>query len=98
MMGGGDVPSTLEDHREEIRERFGVQTLSVFGSAARGELVADSDVDLYVEFEGATTFDRFMGLKLFLEDLLDRPVDLVTPNALPPSLRSTVDREGQRVA
>lgn len=97
-MSADDVTSILEDHQDELRERFGVRILSVFGSAARGELSSGSDVDLYVEFDGTTTFDRFMGLKLFLEDLLDRPVDLVTPKALPSSLRSTVDREGQRVA
>lgn len=98
MMDGEEVASVLENHREELRDRFGVGRLSVFGSAARGELSAGSDVDLYVEFEGSTTFDRFMGLKLYLEELLGRSVDLVTPKALPPSLRSTVDREGQRVA
>jgi predicted nucleotidyltransferase len=92
------VSAILEDHREEIRERFGVASLAVFGSAARGALTDESDVDLLVQFEGGATFDRFMGLKLYLEDLLDRQVDLVTPNALPPSLRSTVEQEGQRVA
>lgn len=97
-MAEEEIPAILAQHREEIEERYGVRTLSVFGSAARGELTPDSDVDVFVEFEGASTFDRFMGLKLFLEDVLERPVDLVTPRALPASLRSTVEREGHRVA
>ena len=61
------VPAILEAHREEIRERFGVACLPVFGSAAREELTDETDVDRLVQFEGEATFDRFMGLKLYLE-------------------------------
>jgi len=93
-----DVICVLEDRRREIIERFGVRSLSIFGSAARDELGPDSDIDVFVEFEGPANFDRFMGLKLYLEDVLGRPVDLVTPNALPDPLQSTVKREGRRVA
>jgi len=92
-----DVVARIAGERATILDRFGVRTLLVFGSAARGDLEDDSDVDVLVEFEGPATFDRFMGLKLHLEDLLGRPVDL-TPKALPPSLHSTVQREGRRVA
>lgn len=92
-----DVVARTAGERATILDRFGARTLLVFGSAARGDLEDDSDVDVLVEFEGPATFDRFMGLKLHLEDLLGRPVDL-TPKALPPSLHSTVQREGRRVA
>lgn len=93
-----DVPDRISERMSEIRERFAVRSLSVFGSAARGELGPESDVDILVEFQGASTFDRYMGLKFYLEELLDRPVDLVTPNALRPELASTVEREGVHVA
>lgn len=93
-----EVPDLISEQLDEIRDRFGVRSLAVFGSAARGELGPDSDVDVLVEFQGASTFDRYMGLKFYLEDLLDRPVDLVTPNALRPELASAVEREGVHVA
>jgi hypothetical protein len=79
-------------------KRLGVKSLDVFGSLARGEAQPDSDVDLLVEFEGSATFDRFMDLKFFLEDLLQRRVDLVTRAALNPRIRSTVEGEAIRVA
>lgn len=91
-------PELLQEHESELRERFDVRSLAVFGSAARDELSPESDVDVLVEFEGPTTFDRFMDLKFFLEDVLDRPVDLVTENALRSELLGTIQQEGVRVA
>lgn len=94
-----DSPFTiLADHAPELRQRFAVASLSLFGSAGRGQLEPDSDVDVLVEFDGPATFDRFMDLKFHLEALLDRPVDLVTPKALKPRMRPVVEREAVRVA
>ena len=75
----------------ELRVRFGVRDLSVFGSVARDEATAASDIDLLVDFEGPATFDGFMGLKLFLEDTLGVKVDLVTRAALKPRLKSRIE-------
>lgn len=61
---------------------LGVHSLALFGSVARNQDTSDSDLDFLVEFEGATTFDRYMDLQFFLEDLFDRPVDLVTKRSL----------------
>jgi len=77
---------------------FGVKSLALFGSVARGEAGPESDLDLLVEFEGAATFDRYMGLKLYLEDLLESPVDLVMRKALRPRMVSSVERDAVRVA
>ena len=78
--------------------RFGVKSLALFGSVARDEAGPDSDLDLLVEFEGTATFDRYMGLKLYLEDLLGSPVDLVMRKALRPRMVPAVEREAVRVA
>jgi len=88
-----EILETLRAHRDELRQRFGVKSLAVFGSVARGEAGPDSDVDILVEFEGRATFDRYMGLKFFLEDLLGKRVDLVTRKALKPRMRPYVERE-----
>ena len=77
---------------------MGVASLALFGSVARGEDGAASDVDLLVAFDGPATFDGYMDLKLFLEDLLERRVDLVTEQALREEVRPSVERELLRVA
>jgi predicted nucleotidyltransferase len=82
----------LASHREEL-SRLGVRSLALFGSAARDEAEAASDVDLVVEFEGPATFDGYVELSGYLEDLLGRPVDLLTRRSLPRSLRASIERD-----
>jgi uncharacterized protein len=81
-----------------LRKKYGVRSLAVFGSMARGDDREGSDVDILVTFEGRATFDNFMGLKLDLEDLLGRPVDLLTPKCLGPEMEARIEREAIRVA
>ena len=81
-----------------LRERYRVESLAVFGSMARGDDREGSDVDILVTFEGPATFDNFMGLKLDLEELLGRPVDLGTPDSLRPEMRANVERDLIHVA
>jgi predicted nucleotidyltransferase len=79
-----DVFTLLRQNGAQLR-RYGVSRLSVFGSFARGEPKDDSDVDILVEFEpGRKTFDNFMGLADYLEELFGRKVDLLTPESLNP--------------
>ena len=80
----------LSQHRGEIEHRFGVRALYLFGSVARDIARPESDVDVLVEFVGPADFDRFMGLKLHLEDLLGARVDLVTRAAIRPHMLSTI--------
>jgi hypothetical protein len=81
----------LAEHREEVR-RFGVRSLGLFGSAARGEAAATSDLDFLVEFENPS-FDTYMDLLEHLEKLFGRPVDLVLANTIKPRLRESILRE-----
>lgn len=81
-----------------LRGRYGVRSLAVFGSMARGDDREGSDVDVLVTFDGPATFRGFMGLKLDLEDLLGRPVDLATPDSLRPEIRPGVERDLIHVA
>ncbi len=61
----------------------------MFGSAARNEASDTSDLDFLVEFD-RKSFDNYMDLKFFLEDLLGRPVDLVLKEAIKPRLREPI--------
>ncbi|AKB26634.1 hypothetical protein MSMTP_3165 [Methanosarcina sp. MTP4] len=89
-----DAISTLKEHEKLIRQKFGVKRIGIFGSFARGEEREDSDLDVLVEFEeGQKTFDNYMDLKFYLEDLFGRDVDLVTEKALKRQLKDIIMKE-----
>ncbi|MBN2020793.1 MAG: nucleotidyltransferase family protein [Sedimentisphaerales bacterium] len=92
------VLSKLRRNIRIIRRRFAVKGLSVFGSVARNQAGRKSDIDVLVEFKGKTTFDLFMDLKFYLEDLLGTNVDLVTDKAIRPEIRKAIEREKINVA
>ncbi|MCZ6624321.1 MAG: nucleotidyltransferase domain-containing protein [Deltaproteobacteria bacterium] len=79
---------TLEENRDKIRA-FSVRRIGLFGSCARGEETKASDLDFVVEFE-RKSFDAYMDLKAFLEELFQRKVDLVIADAIKPRLRQTI--------
>ena len=83
-----DVLATLDLHAQELR-RLGARSLALFGSVARGEGSGASDVDILVELQ-PKTFDSYMDVKLFLEKVLGRRVDLVPANAIKPRLRPAI--------
>lgn len=81
----------LKKHEAAIKQKYGVKKLGFFGSFARGEERKDSDIDVLVEFkDGFETFDNYMELKFFLEELFERKVDLVTVEALRPQLKEDI--------
>ena len=93
-----DVFTLLRQNGAQLR-RFGVGRLSVFGSFARGEQDDESDVDILVEFEpGRKSFDNFLGLADFLEELFGRKVDLLTPESLNPRFGHYVLEEAEHAA
>src|SRR5438094_344975 len=89
-----DILRTLADNASELRS-LGARSLALFGSFARGEERAESDVDLLVDLD-EKRFDRYMDLKLRLEELLGRRVDLVMTESLKPRLRPVVLAEAVR--
>jgi uncharacterized protein len=86
-----EVVSTLQQNREAIR-RFGVERLGLFGSCARGDAAALNDLDFVVELK-VRSFDAYMELKFFLEDLFECPVDLVLQHTIKPRLRPQIMKE-----
>ncbi|MDN7025451.1 nucleotidyltransferase family protein [Methanoculleus sp. FWC-SCC1] len=77
MLTAESILAALADHRARIRN-LGIRRIGVFGSFVRGEEREESDIDILIEFEeGRRSFDTYMDLKFFLEDLFGRKVDLV---------------------
>jgi uncharacterized protein len=87
----------LREHQEDLA-RLGVASLALFGSLARGQAGPESDIDLLVEFNRPVGFFAFLDVQFYLEKLLGRKVDLVTPDALRPSMRDQILREAVNVA
>ncbi len=83
-----EVLETLEGKVPALR-RLGVRRLGLFGSVARGQASEASDLDFVVELD-EKTFDRYMELKLYLEELFGCQVDLVLADSIKPRLRSTI--------
>jgi len=78
-MKKSEVINILRENKEKLK-RFGVKKIGVFGSVARDEATEKSDIDIVVEFEkGKATFKNVGGLIEFLENLLDKEIDLLTP-------------------
>jgi predicted nucleotidyltransferase len=88
----------LRSNWDELQRRFGVESLLMFGSVARGDARGASDVDLLVEFDRPTGYFGLIRLQMFLQELLGCDVDLGTAGSLRPSMRQRVAREAIRVA
>lgn len=87
------VLAIISEYKDELRA-LGVKRIGLFGSFVREEQSAESDIDLLVEFEeGQKTFDNFMQLSFLLEDLLNRPVELLTPESVSPYIRPYIFEE-----
>lgn len=86
------IVQRLTAHRDMLAD-FKVKSLAIFGSVARGEAKTGSDIDFLVEFEGAATFDQYMKLKHFLEDLLGTSVDLITRKGIRREILPYVEQE-----
>jgi hypothetical protein len=86
-----EILNKLEQNREELK-KFGVKRLGVFGSFARNEALPESDIDFVVELS-PKTFDAYMELKFFLEDLFNRGIDLVLIDSIKPRLLPQIEQE-----
>ena len=83
----------ITDKITPILKRYGVSKAALFGSSVKGEMTEASDIDVLVEIEKDISLLDFVGLKLELEEILGRKVDLVEYCTLNPILRERVLRE-----
>ncbi len=88
-----EVMSTIDALKPQLRERFKVKTIGVFGSYVHGEQTAKSDVDVLVEFKEPVGLFEFMDLEFFLSDTLGVKVDLVSKKALKPRIGERILEE-----
>lgn len=88
-----EVLDILRKDRQNLKRRFGVRTVRLFGSVARDEAGIHSDIDLLVDFDETPSLFEFLRLRSYLEDLLQSKVDLITETGLKERARSSVERD-----
>lgn len=96
-MNRSRVLELLTRSKPTLAARYGVTGLALFGSTARNDARADSDIDILVAFDGPATSERYFGVQFYLEDLFGCKIDLVTKKALRVELRPFIEKEAVRV-
>ena len=87
-----DIIESIRAHKAEIENRFTARHIGLFGSYAHGTAESGSDVDIIVEM-AEPTFDHYMDLKFYLEELFGTNVDLVLADTIKPRLKPYIDRD-----
>ena len=95
-MDGTQIKQLLQANREHLFATYPLTSIALFGSYADGTATEESDVDILVEFSKPVGFE-FIDLSIELENILHRPVDLVTRQAIKPRMIPFITRQLQYV-
>ena len=88
-----DQIEEIKDTLIKVLKKYGVKRAALFGSIVRGKATKDSDIDLLIEFEGRKSLLDLVGLKLELQEMLGREVDIITYKSIHPLLRERILNE-----
>lgn len=91
------IQTLLALSKDELRKRYKVKELGIFGSYAKGEQKKSSDIDILVKFNPNATLFDFVGLGNHLEEKLKIKVDIISEGGIRPELRSNIIKEVVRV-
>ena len=92
-MTKNEILTFLRDKKEFLVENYGVLSIGLFGSYARDEAREDSDIDIAVELKSHNKFMNFFNLKYYLQENLNKPVDIGIESALKPIAKEHIERE-----
>ena len=93
MKNKDEILKTLDELKEELKKKYKVKSIGVFGSVIRGEQRQTSDIDILADFEDDADLFDLMGLELFLEEKFNQKVDVVSMRALREEIRAGVLKE-----
>ncbi len=88
-----EIKRILESHKAELREKYKIKEIGVFGSYVRGEQKKRSDIDILVEFDELPDLLRFIEIERYLEKLIHKKVDLIEKTGIRPELKDIILRE-----
>ena len=83
----------LREKKSFLSQRFGVLSIALFGSYARGEAKEQSDIDLAVELKSDNKFMNFFGLKYYLEEHLNKEIDLGIESTIKPAIKESIQKD-----
>lgn len=92
-----EIRSILSVHKEELKKKYKLKEIAIFGSYIRGEQKINSDIDILVEFEDVPDLLKFIELEQYLETLFNIKVDLVRKAAIRPEIKQNVLSEAVQV-
>ncbi len=88
-----EIKIILSRNKKELRDKYSVKDIGVFGSRLRGANIEGSDIDILVEFEESPGYFKFLDLEEYLSKLLEMKVDLVVKSALKPRIGKRILEE-----
>jgi len=89
-----EILQILKDNKSTLSEKYGVTDIAVFGSYVRNEQKSKSDIDIFVDLKAKfRTFDNFMDLKFYLEEITSKKIDLVIKNLIRKELKTSILKE-----
>ena len=83
----------IKDKIKPVLNKNGIRKAGIFGSFSRGDINSDSDIDILVKIEKEISLLDFIGIKLELENVLGKRVDLVEYDAIKPAIRDSILKE-----
>lgn len=92
-MNKDEIIAFLKAHKEEMRQRYGVKKIGLFGSYVRGEAKEDSDVDIAVEMDELHIFRKFFALEQYLKNHLRKNVDIGIESSIKPIAKKRILEE-----
>jgi len=87
------IKHTIADHRDELRKKYKVREIGIFGSYARNENTRNSDIDILVDFEVTPDLLTFIEIENYLEHILKAKIDLVRKPVIRKEIRDAVLKE-----
>ena len=92
MFSRDEILNIINSQMGKLKADYSVNQMGLFGSAVRGELTVHSDIDILVDLT-EPTFDHYMDLKFYLQEILKTEVDLVMKDTIKPRLKSVINKE-----
>lgn len=93
MKSLSEIKKIIQQHKEDLKEKYAVKEIGIFGSCARGEQDESSDIDILVELEKPVGIVKFLKLEKYLSLLLEAKVEIVTKKALKPYIGRQILQE-----
>lgn len=88
-----EIKSILREHKQELRQKYGVKETGLFGSYVRGEQKVTSDIDIVADFEKPISLLELVGVEIYLSEILKAKVDLIPREDIREELKESILKE-----